>query len=185
MKKVTVLVGSLRRESINRRLALAVQKLARGALDLSFVDLSAIPMFNEDLLQPHPPEPVAAMKRAVTEADAVLFVTPEYNRSIPPVLKNAIDWGSRPWGTSCWADKPGAIMGTSRGGVGTAVAQSHLRNVLIVLDVILMGQPEIYLTFKDDHFSEQHEVGDETVDALLKRFVARFDGWIDRVKVGN
>jgi chromate reductase len=140
MFKVAVIVGSLRRESINRRFAHALAKLAEGSLEFQFVELGDVPMYNEDLWQ-DPPPAVMRLKQSVQAAHAVLFVTPEYNRSIPALIKNTIDWGSRPRGESSWAGKPVGIVGTSGGAIGTAVAQSHLRHVVASCDMRLLPQP--------------------------------------------
>jgi chromate reductase, NAD(P)H dehydrogenase (quinone) len=182
MFKVAVLVGSLRRDSINRKLALALEKLAAPRLELSRLELADLPMFNEDLLSPDIPLPVARMKKAITAADAVLFVSPEYNRGPTAVIKNVIDWGSRPWGTNSWANKPGALAGMSLGALGTAVAQATLRTSLIALDVRLLGQPEIYLTYKEGLFDSSYAVTDERIATLLKSFIDRFAAWITTVK---
>ena len=144
MFKIAVIVGSLRSESINRRFAHALAKLAEGTLEFQFIELGDVPMYNEDLWQ-DPPAAVMRLKQSIEACDAVLFVTPEYNRSVPGVLKNAIDVGSRPNGKSVWGGKPGAIIGTSVGAIGTAIAQSHLRGVCAYLDIVLMNQPEMYI----------------------------------------
>src|SRR5580765_851909 len=130
MHTVAVIVGSLRRESINLRFAKAIAKLAEPTLAFELVELADVPLYNEDLWAA-PPEGVTRMKREIETADAVLFVTPEYNRGIPAVVKNVIDWGSRPYGKSSWPNKPAAIVGTSPGAIGTAVAQSQLRGILV------------------------------------------------------
>jgi chromate reductase len=182
MSKVAVIVGSLRKASVNRKLALALKKLAAPKLELSVLDLAGLPMFNEDLFLPELPIAVTTLKAAISASDAVLFVTPEYNRSAPAVIKNAIDWGSRPWGTNSWAFKPAAMAGISLGNVGTAVAQASLRTTLVALDVGLLGQPEIYLTYKEGLFTDDHSITDERVATLLKRFVDRFEVWISQLR---
>jgi chromate reductase len=182
MFKVAVLVGSLRKASINRRLAHALAKLAHPKLELTQLDLADLPMFNEDLLVPELPAAVAKFKDAVAAADGVLFITPEYNRSAPAVIKNAIDWGSRPWGTNSWANKPGALAGMSLGNIGTALAQASLRTTLIALDVRLLGQPELYITHKEGIIAEDHSITDERLAALLTWFVDRFEEWIRQGK---
>jgi len=181
MFKIAVLVGSLRRGSINLSLARAIERLGEGRFAFDYVDLSEVPMYNEDLWA-EPPAAVLALKAKVEAADALLFVTPEFNRSVPPVLKNAIDWGSRPWGSNSWSGKPAAIGGASLGVIGSAVAQSHLRNTLLVLDVILMGQPEIYLSFRQAAIDESGTVGDDAARDLLGRFLTSFESWITRVR---
>lgn len=180
MKKIAVLVGSLRKESINLVLARALEKLAAGTLEFTYVDLSALPHYNEDLW-PDVPSSVTGLKASIEDSDGVLFVTPEYNRSVPGVLKDAIDWQSRPWGKNSLAGKPVAIAGTSPGAIGTAVAQSHLRTSLLALDAALLGQPEVYFQTKPGLIDENLAVTDQHVRGFLEGFLKRFDGWIDRV----
>jgi chromate reductase len=146
LKTVLVLVGSLRRESLNRKFAESVGRLAAGRLDFRFAEIRDLPLYNEDLWH-DPPAAVLRMKRAVEAADGVLFVTPEYNRSFSPAIKNVVDWGTRPWGQNSWEAKPAAIIGTSPGAIGTAVAQNALKGLLTVVDTVLMGQPEVYFTY--------------------------------------
>jgi chromate reductase len=177
MYKVAVIVGSLRRESINRRFAHAIAKLAQGRLECSFVELGELPIYNEDLWA-NPPAAVAALKQSVESADAVLFVTPEYNRSIPALVKNTIDWGSRPYGKNSWAGKPVGIVGTSVGAIGTAVAQSHLRHVVAVVDMKLLPQPEVYFVSKPGLVTDEFEISDEKSRAFVAGWVAKFEAWI-------
>jgi chromate reductase, NAD(P)H dehydrogenase (quinone) len=177
MYKIAVLVGSLRRDSINRKFAKAIAKLGQAKFDFQFVELGDLPIYNEDLWE-NPPPSVLRLKKDIAAADAVLFVTPEYNRSIPPVLKNAIDWGTRPWGQNSWAGKPGSIIGTSPGNVGTAVAQAHLRSVLTILDTILLGQPEIYFITKPGLINDEFEVTDDQTREFLQGYLAKFESWI-------
>ncbi|WP_062211154.1 NADPH-dependent FMN reductase [Aureimonas sp. AU12] len=180
MKKVAVLVGSLRRESINRKFAEALGKLAAGRLEFQFVELGDVPMYNEDLWADGGPAPVLRMKREIEAADAVLFVTPEYNRSFPPVIKNAIDWGTRPYGQNSFAAKPGGLIGTTPGSTGTAAGQNHLKSVLNVVDVVLMGQPEVYFQYKPELFGADGSVTDEGTAKFLNGFLDRFTKWIER-----
>ena len=175
--KVAVVVGGLSRNSINRGLALALAKLARPRLDLRIVEIGDLPLFNQDL-EAELPAPVQRFKAEIEGADAVLFVTPEYLRTIPAALKNALEWGQRPWGRNSWAGKPGAIAGASLGAIGTAVAQSHLRSIATVLDIALISQPEIYLTLKPGTIDENGDIGDEGLRTLLNNWVDRFSGWI-------
>ena len=179
MPQVAVIVGSLRRESINLAFAKALAKLAAGTLDLSLVALADVPLYNEDLWQ-SPPEGVLRLKAEVEAADAVLFVTPEYNRSVPAVMKNAVDWGTRPYGKNSWAGKPGAIVGASPGAIGTAVAQSHLRGVLVGCGVVLLGQPEIYFQSKPGLISDSFEVTDAKTREFLSGFIGKFAAHIGR-----
>jgi chromate reductase len=179
MHTVAVLVGSLRRESENLKLARALEKLARGKLDFRFIDLSGLPLYNEDLW-PSPPQSVPQLKAGVEAADGVLFVSPEYNRSVTPAIKTAIDWGTRPWGQNSWAGKPVGIVGASVGQVGTAVGQAHLRAIMTAIDAIVMGVPEVYITHKPGMFSEQHDIPDEGLRKFLSDYIDRFAGWIAR-----
>jgi chromate reductase len=179
MHKIAVLVGSLRRDSINLKFAKALSKLGGSQFDFHFVELGDLPIYNEDLWE-NPLPSVLRLKKDIAAADAVLFVTPEYNRSIPPVLKNAVDWGTRPWGQNSWAGKPGSIIGTSPGNVGTAAAQTHLRSVLTILDVILLGQPEIYFVWKPGLINDEFEVTDDQTREFLQGYLAKFAGWIAR-----
>ncbi len=179
MKTVAVIVGSLRKESSNLKLARALEKLAADKLRFRYINIGDLPLFNQDLESDFPAL-AAAMKTEIESCDAVLFVTPEYNRSIPGVLKNAIDWGSRPYGASVWSGKPTAIAGTSPGAIGTGIAQAHLRSITSgFLDMPTMGQPELYLTFKDGMIDAQGHVSDERTEKFLQSYVDRFAGWIE------
>jgi chromate reductase, NAD(P)H dehydrogenase (quinone) len=180
MYTVAVIVGSLRRDSINRKLAKALAKLGQSKFRFNFVEIGDLPIYDEDLWQ-DPPASVLRMKNEIESADAVLFVTPEYNRSITPALKNAIDWGTRPWGKNSWAGKPASIVGTTPGAIGTAVAQTHLRSVAVVLDVILMGQPEVYFVNKPGLIDENDDITDDTTREFLEGWLARFESWIGQV----
>ena len=184
LPKVAVINGSLRKDSINKKLALAIAKLAAGRLDLQLVDISDLPLYNQDLEADFP----AAAKRVKAEidaADAVLFVTPEHSRSIPAALKNVIDWVARPYGTSNWIDKPGAIAGTSGGQVGTAIAQDHLRSVLVAQGIRLLGRPELYFIYKDGVFDADHEVTDPAAKKILQAFVDALVGWVGQFAQGR
>lgn len=183
MHKVAVFVGSLRRDSHNRQLARALEKLGAERFHFVYPDLD-LPLYNDDQWS-DPPAGVLQMKEEVVSADAVLFVTPEYNRSIPAVLKNAIDWASRPYGKNSWAGKAAAIVGTTPGAIGTAAAQAHLRSIIVTQDVYLMGQPEVYFTYRPGIFAEDSSVTDETARAFLQTFVDRFDKWIKTMPKGK
>jgi chromate reductase len=178
VKQVAVLVGSLRRESINRKFAQAVGRLAADRLRFEVCEIGDLPLYNEDLWE-RPPEPVLRMKRQVEAADGVLFVTPEYNRYFTPAIKNAIDWGTRPWGQNSWEAKPAAIIGTSPGSLGTGAAQNSLKALLTVCDMVLMGQPEVYFVWKPELFDAAGEVADETTTAFLNRWIDRFKLWVE------
>ena len=180
MHEVAVFVGSLRRESLNLKLAKALAKLGQAKFKFKFVELGDLPLYNQDL-ETKLPASVVRMKDEIATADAVLFVTPEYNRSVPGVLKNAIDWGTRPWGQNSWTGKPGSIVGTSPGNVGTAAGQAHLRSVMTVLDVILLGQPEVYFVSKPGLIDDNDNIADEATRDFLQGYLTRFDAWIDQV----
>lgn len=177
MYKVAAIVGSLRKDSINRKLALALKKLGAPALDVDIVEIGDLPVYNQDG-ETEFPTAAARLKAAVESANAVLFLTPEHNRSISTALKNAIDWASRPYGKSSWRGKPAAVGGASGGAIGTAVAQQHLRAILGHLDVAVLGQPELFLTFRADLIDENHIVTDESTRQFLKGFLDRFHAWI-------
>jgi chromate reductase, NAD(P)H dehydrogenase (quinone) len=180
MTKVAVIVGSLRQGSVNRIFAEALAKLARPRLDFHFVEIGDLPLYNQDD-EAELPASVVRFKREIEAADAVLFVTPEYNRTFSAALKNAIEWGSRPWGKTSWAGKPGAIVGATLGVVGTAAAQSQLRSVLGAIDIALLVQPEIYLNYREGQVVDG-EIADEGLRTLLRGWVDRFADWIGRVK---
>ena len=170
--KLAIVVGSNRRESINRKLAEALSRLGAGAFEARFVQIDDLPMYNQDQELPVP-APVARFKAEIEGADAVLFVTPEHSRSLPAVLKNAIDWGARPWGKSSWPGKPAAIIGTSGGAISTAVVQQHLRVVLGNLGLHVVGG-EAYIQFKPELIDAQGNVTDGSVRTFLKTFIDTF-----------
>ena len=176
---VAVVVGSNRRESINRKLARALVKLSDGKLELRIVQIDDLPMYNQDLESPLPPS-VARFKTGIEAADALLFVTPEHNRSIPAVLKNALDWGTRPYGRNSWAGKLATIIGTSPGAIGTALAQQHLRQVLGDLGALVIGG-EAYVTYKPDLIDQADIVMDEGARRFLQSFIAQFAGFAVRL----
>lgn len=170
-KTIAVIVGSLRRDSFNKKLAGALVKLAPPDFTFSTVEIGDLPLYNQDDDANQAPQ-VKRLKAQITAADALLFVTPEYNRSIPGVLKNAIDHASRPYGQSVWAGKPAGVIGISVGAIGTALSQQHLRNVLAYLDVPTLGQPEAFLQMKDGLFE-----ADGSIAAASRQFL---QGWMDR-----
>jgi chromate reductase len=177
--KLGIIVGSNRKESINRKLAQALVKLGGDAFNATFIQIDDLPMFNQDFENPVP-APVARFKAAVEGSDALLFVTPEHNRSITALLKNAIDHGARPWGKTSWPGKPAAIIGTSGGVVSTAVAQQHLRTVLGNQGLHVMGG-EAYINFKPELIDAQNDVPDETVRKFLKAFIDQFIGFAGKL----
>ena len=174
--KVAVVVGSIRKDLINRKLAKALVKLAPSDLEFDFLDLGDLPVFNQDHDQ-NPPVPVTRVKAQVAAAGALLFVTPEHNRSLPTALKNVLDWASRPYGSNLWAGKPAAILGASPGAVGTAVAQAHLRSVLGYLDVPTLGQPEMYIQFTSGLIGDDGTVTNEGTRKFLQGFMDRYVAW--------
>src|SRR5581483_216750 len=177
--KLGVIVGSNRRESINRRLAQALVALGGEAFDARFIQIDDLPIYNQDNEQ-QLAAPVVRFKAEVAASDALLFVTPEHSRSIPAVLKNAIDWGARPWGKSSWPGKPAAVIGTSGGAISTAVAQHHLRAVLNSgIGLHVMGG-EAYTQFKPELIDAQGKVTDDTVRTFLKEFIDKFAGFAAR-----
>ncbi|HEU4826251.1 MAG TPA: NADPH-dependent FMN reductase [Dongiaceae bacterium] len=180
LPKVAVVNGSLRKDSINKKLALALAKLAGGKLDMKLLDMSDLPLFNQDL-EANYPAAAQRVKDEIAAADAVLFVTPEHNRSIPAALKNVIDWVGRPYGTSKWPGKIAGILGTSAGQVGTAIAQDHLRSILVAQGIAVMGRPEVYFLYKEGVFDADHAVTDPQAKKILEGFVDAFAKWIARL----
>jgi chromate reductase len=177
--QIAVIVGSNRRQSINRNLAQALVNLAADKLDATFVRIDDLPMYNQDSEGSLPAE-VSRYKNELARADGVLIVTPEHDRSIPAVLKNAIDWGARPYGKNSWSGKVGFITGTSPGAIGSALAQQHLRSVMTGLGMTLLGG-EAYITFKPNLVDEQGKIGDESTRNFLQNFVDRFANLVERL----
>lgn len=170
---IAVFVGSLRKESCNRKLAHALEKLAGDKARFQYVQIGDLPLYDQDFDASYPAQGTR-LKDQVRAADAVLFVTPEYNRSVPGVLKNAIDIGSRPYGDSAFAGKPAAVIGASIGQIGTAVAQQHLRNSLAFLDMHVLGQPEAFIHFKEGLIDADGTIHNEGTQTFLKGYVDRF-----------
>ncbi len=179
LPQIAVIVGSNRRELINRKFAQALVKLGAGKFDAKFVRIDDLPLYNQDHEGNLAPE-VVRYKDEIAKADGVLFVTPEHNRSIPTVLKNAIDWGARPFGTSVWPGKPGFITGTSPGAIGTALVQANLRTVMLGLGMTLLGG-ESYVQFKPNLFDDEGNIGDETTQKFLQGFVDRFANLVTKL----
>ncbi len=179
-RKIAVVVGSIRKESINRKLAKALIKLAPKDLECELVRIDDLPVFNQDHDQ-DPPQQVARVKAQIVAANAILFVTPEHNRSLPTALKNVLDWVSRPYGKNLWAGKPAGVAGASVGAVGTAVAQAHLRAVLGYLDVPTLGQPEVYVQFTKDLIDDDGNVSNDGTRTFLQSFVDRYAAWIAKL----
>ena len=175
--RILVVVGSLRRESFNARLATALERLAPGGLAFERARIDDLPPYDQDDDQQQP-EPVKRLKAQITGAVGVLFVTPEYNRSIPGVLKNAIDHASRPYGRNAWAGKPTGVIGASIGANGTAMAQQHLRNVLAYLDAPTMGQPEAFVHVGDAYFDAKGDVADERNRKFLNKWIDAYAAFV-------
>lgn len=178
--KVGYLIGSLAKASINRKLAKALVRLAPTEMQLSEISFADLPLYSYDYDADFPPA-ARAFKAALAEAEAVLFVTPEYNRSIPGGLKNAIDWASRPWGQNSFARKPTAIIGASTGAIGTAVAQQSLRSVMAFCNSPLMNSIEAYIQFKPGLITDDGDVTNEGTAEFLRNYMAEFYGFIGRV----
>jgi chromate reductase, NAD(P)H dehydrogenase (quinone) len=180
-RDVAVLVGSLRRESYSRKTATALANLAAESLKLRVVEIGELPLYNEDFEAPGKvPDAWAAFREQIRAADAVLFVTPEYNRSVPGVLKNAIDVGSRPKEENAWAGKPGAIVSVSPGAIGAFGANHHLRQSLVFLNVPVMQQPEAYVGGAATLFDSAGELANDGTRTFLKAFMEAFATWVER-----
>ena len=167
---IAVVVGSLRKDSINKKLAAALQKLFPPEFSFTQVQIDDLPLYNQDN-DGHPPAPVTRLKGQISAAQGVLFVTPEYNRSIPGVLKNALDHASRPYGDSAWNGKPAGVIGTSAGGAATALAQQHLRNILAYLNMPTLGQPEAFIQSREGMYDP-----DGSPSEASRKFL---QGWVD------
>ena len=178
---VCVLVGSLRKASFNRMLANALISVAPPSMNLEIVEVGQLPLYNQDL-DTDPPAPWTAFRQRVKVADAVLFVTPEYNRSVPAVLKNALDVGSRPYGSSVWDRKPGAVVSGSPGAVGAFGANHHLRQSLVFLNVPTMQQPEAYVGHADKLLDEHGKLVNDGTRKFLQEFMQAFANWVETTR---
>jgi len=176
--QIAIVVGSLRRDSFNRKLANAIVKLAPPEFSFKEVQINDLPLYNQDD-DANQAKSVKRLKDEINGAQGILFVTPEYNRSMPGVLKNAIDHASRPYGQNVWAGKPAGILGCSIGVIGTAMAQQHLRNVLSFLDVPTLSQPEAFIHVKDGFFDE---VGNISADSkqFLQNWMDKYVAWVKK-----
>lgn len=182
--KVGYIVGSLAKGSINRKLALALTKLSPENLELNEITYNELPFYSYDFDIDYP-QVAKDFKNAIKNVDAVLFVTPEYNRSIPGALKNAIDWASRPYGQNSFSRKPSAIIGTSPGAIGTAVGQQHLKNILNYCNSPIMNEIEAYIQFTPDLISDEGKVKMKSSEEFLKKFMREFSEFIDRTRISN
>jgi chromate reductase len=184
-RDIAIIVGSLREDSFSRKTARALANLSPAGLTLEIVEIGELPLYNQDLDPAAPPAAWTAFRERVRKADGVLFVTPEYNRSIPGVLKNAIDVGSRPYGKSAWEKKPGAVVSVTPGGLGAFGANHHLRQSCVFLDMPMMAQPEAYLSGAGNFFAEDGSIKDPSLEKLLTRFMAAFADWVEMIHQGR
>jgi chromate reductase len=175
--KIAVVVGSLRRESLNRRLVDAVIALAPPEFAFSHVEIGDLPLYNQDD-DGNPAAAVRRLKGEIAAAHGVIFATPEYNRSVPGVLKNALDHGSRPYGQSVWAGKPAGILSASIGAPGGSMAQQHLRNMLAYLDMPALGQPEVYIHVREGFFDDAGTIASEGTRNFLQGWMGRYVEWV-------
>ncbi len=178
-KNVAIFVGSLRKDSLNRKMANALIALAPPSLRMEIVEIGDLPLYNQDF-DPDPPQPVRDFKQRVQAADAVLFITPEYNRSVPGVLKNAIDTASRPYGQSAWDGKPGAVISVSPSKMGGFGANHHLRQSMVFLNVPMLQQPEAYIGGANELFDDQGAIKNDSTRELMQKFLQAFAQWIDQ-----
>lgn len=176
--KIAVFIGSLRKDSFNRQLANAILKLAPPEFSFQQMRIDTLPLYNQDD-DGHQADVVLSLKKDIKSAQGLLFVTPEYNRSIPGVLKNALDNASRPYGQGAWAGKPAGVLGVSIGATGTAMAQQHLRNILAYLDVPTLGQPEAFIQAKDGLFDESGNIGTGS-KKFLQNWMDQYVAWIKK-----
>lgn len=180
LRKIAVLVGSLRRESFNRKMANALIAIAPDPLALEIVEIGGLPLYNQDL-DDNPPAPWTEFRERIKGFDGVLFVTPEYNRSIPAVLKNALDVGSRPYGRSVWSGKPGAVMSVSPGALGGFGANHHLRQPLVFLNVLTMQQPEAYIGNAASLFDESGHLANDSIRETATKFLSAYAAWVETI----
>jgi len=183
-RKVAVLVGSLRKASLTRKVANAVIAMAASPFTFEIVEIGDLPPYNEDW-ESEPPAAVRAFRQHIAACDAVLFCTPEYNRSVPGLLKNAIDVGSRPYGKSVWSRKPGAVISVSPGAIGGFGANHHLRQSMVFLDVPMLQQPEAYVGGAAKLFDESGKLINDSTRELLQKFLGAFTHWIERTAMAE
>jgi chromate reductase, NAD(P)H dehydrogenase (quinone) len=174
---IAVVIGSLRQDSFNRQLANALVKLAPPEFSFTQLEIGDLPLYNQDH-DGNPTQAVVRLKKEISAAQGLLFVTPEYNRSIPGVLKNALEHASRPYGQNAWAGKPAGVIGISPGAIGTALAQQHLRNILAYLDVPTLGQPESFNQFKEGMFDGAGNISNADSKKYLQRWMDRYVAWV-------
>jgi chromate reductase, NAD(P)H dehydrogenase (quinone) len=177
--KIAILVGSLREGSLNRKVARSICSIRGDNLDCAMIEIGDLPLYNQDL-DTNPPEQWVRLRDEIRPADGVLFVSPEYNRGVPGVLKNAIDVGSRPYGQSVWAGKPGAIVSAAPGSIGGFGANHHLRQSMVFLNVPMMQQPETYIGGVDKLFDDSGKLTVQSTRDFLSKFLQAFEVWIER-----
>lgn len=175
---IGVVVGSIRQDSLNKKLALAISKLAPSSFSFKLLQISDLPLYNQDE-DNNPHAAVKRLKADIQTSHGLLFATPEYNRSIPGVLKNALDHGSRPYGQNAWAGKPAGIIGGSIGVIGTALAQQHLRNILAYLDVPTLNQPEAFIHIKEGFFDDAGNIGPSSKE-FIQNWVNKYVDWVKK-----
>jgi chromate reductase len=178
--RIAIVIGSLRAKSYNRQLANALMKLAPPEFSFEELRIDDLPLYNQDD-DANQPEPVKRLKRQIAGAHGVIFVTPEYNRSVTGVLKNAIDNASRPYGESAWKGKPAGILGVSIGAIGTAVAQQHLRDTLAYLDMPTLGQPEMFIQANDSYFGQDGGIANPENRKYLQRWLDAYVAWVKKL----
>ncbi len=181
MSKVAVIVGSLRKESFNRKMANNLIELAPSALELEILEIGQLPMYNQDLDE-SPPSEWTDFKTALQSYDGVIFVTPEYNRSVPGVLKNALDVGSRPYGQSAWEKIPAAVVSVTPSALGAFGANHHLRQTLVFLDMPVMQQPEAYIGGASELFDESGKISKDSTKEFMTKFLEAYEGWLSHFK---
>ena len=183
--KVAVIVGSLRKDSVNRKAALELARLAPANLELEIVEIGDLPHYDEDVEAAGAPEAWTRFREAVAASDAVLFVTPEYNRSVPGALKNAIDVGSRPYGSSAWSKKPAAVMSISPGAIGGFGANHYLRQSLVFLDMPVLQQPEAYVGGGFALFDDDGRIAAEGTESFFRAFIDAFGRWVELTRAAE
>jgi chromate reductase len=182
-RRIAVIVGSLRKDSYNLKVARLLAEMAPPHLAFDFVEIRNLPLYDEDL-EKDPPTAWRDFRDAVRPAEALLFVTPEYNRSMSGALKNALDVGSRPYGSSVWEKKPGAVATASQGAIGGFGANHHLRQSCVFLDVPMMPQPEAYLSYIQKAFAADGTLADQSLGKLLERFIHAYADWVEKILRG-
>lgn len=180
-RDIAVIVGSLRKDSLNRKMAHALIELAPPSLKLQIVEIGDLPLYNQDLETADPPPAYTAFRQRVARADGVIFVTPEYNRSTPGALKNAVDVGSRPYGHSVWSGKPGAVISVSPGAIGGFGANQHLRQSFVFLDIKVLQQPEMYIGGADKLFDAAGKLSSDATREFLGKFLGAYADWVERI----